>query len=193
MKATVEAALEGVPEPNWFVHYDHGSDYAMWGDDEKPIINLDNLAKLAGKHVYCMNCSSGKGLGTHAIAKGILEYLGYNDVVSFTTDAADEFGEVFNWGLVKAIKTGSFLKDIVEDMRQHGYDIAADLSGKGQLLAAGSMVQDMNILHVYYEGGPAPPGPSCPISSALLKLGGWNFLWFCRMLRQKLYPESRPG
>lgn len=193
VKSHVEEALASDPKPSWFVHYDHGSDYVMWGDDEQPIIDLDNLDKLAGMHVYCMNCSSGKGLGSHAVEKGILEYLGYVDAVSFTTDATDEFGEVLSWGIVEAINQAKDLKDIVELMRQHGYDTADELEGQGMLLAAGAMVQDMNILHVFYEGGPPPPEPSCAVSRMLLKMGGWNFLWFWRMLRQKISPERWPG
>jgi len=78
--------------PQWFVHYDHGSEYVLWGDDEEPIIDLSNLDQLAGMHVYCMNCLSGKGLGARAVGKGILEYWGYVDSVAFTTDAVDAFG-----------------------------------------------------------------------------------------------------
>lgn len=193
VKGIVETTIDGEPRPTWFVHYDHGSEYVMWGDDEQPIINLDNLEILAGMRVFCMNCSSGKGLGTHAREKKILEYLGYMDPVSFTTDAADEFGEVLSWGLIEAINGEAGLKDVVEPMRQHGYDVAEELSAKGQILAAGAMVQDMNILHVFYEGGPDPPQPTCGISRLLLKLGGWNFLWFWRMLRQKISPERWPG
>lgn len=192
-KKYVEEALETEPRPSWFVHYDHGSEYVMWGDDEQPIIDLDNLGKLAGMHVYCMNCSSGKGLGSHAVEKGILEYLGYMDAVSFTTDAADEFGEALSWGIVEAINQDKDLKEIVELMRQHGYDVANELEGRGQILAAGALVQDMNILHVFYEGGPDPPEPTCGFSRLLLRLGGWNFLWFWRMLRQRVFPERWPG
>lgn len=192
VRSIVEAALEGNPKPNWFAHYDHGSEYAMWGDDEKPIIDLSNLDKLAGMHVYCMNCSSGKGLGAHAIEKGILEYLGYMGPVSFTTDAADEFGEVLSFGLVKAITEGLFLKNIEADMRQHGYDVADELEMKGKILAASCMVEDMNLLHVYHEGGPPPPDPECKISRGLLKLFGWNGLHLLRMLRQKAFPDKPP-
>lgn len=176
----------------WFMHYDHGSEYVMWGDDEEPIIDLSNLAELAGKHVYCMNCSSGKGLGAHAVGKGVLEYWGFMDVVSFTTDAVEEFGEAFNHGIVMAVSEGKWLKDVLEEARQHGYDIADTLRGQGKIIAAASLVRDMNILHVYYEGGPPPPEPECGLSRALLRLFGWNGLWWFRMLRQRILPESFP-
>ena len=175
----------------WFMHYDHGSEYVMWGDDEEPIIDLSNLGELAGKHVYCMNCSSGKGLSTHAVAKGVLEYWGYVDVVAFTTDAVDEFGEAFNYGIVRAVSEGRWLKDVLEETRQHGYDIADKLRLEGKILAAAALVNDMNILHVFYEGGPPPPGPECGLSRILQRLFGWNGLWFFRMLRQRIFPEKR--
>lgn len=173
------------------MHYDHGSEYVMWGDDEKPIIELSNLHKLAGTHVYCMNCSSGKGLGAHAVGKGVLEYLGYNDVVSFTTDALEEFGEVFNYGIIKAMAEEKGLRDIVETMREHGYQVADQLTAEGKILGASCLVNDMKILHVYYEGGPPPPDPECGLSRILKNLFGWNGLFLFRMVRQRLFPEKR--
>lgn len=188
----VVQAVGGTPKPGWFVHYDHGSEYVMWGDDEKPIIDLSNLNRLAGMHVYCMNCLSGKGLGAHAVGKGVLEYWGYVDSVSFTTDAVDEFGEALNYGIVMAVAEGKWLKDVVEDARQRGYDIADTLREGGKILAAAALVRDMNILHVYYEGGPDPPEPECLVSRLVKNLFGWNGLWLLRMLRQKLLePHSR--
>jgi hypothetical protein len=67
----------------------------LWDDDEESIIDLSSLDRLARMHVYCMNCLSGKGLGTHAVSKGVLEYWGYVDSVAFTTEAIDAFGEAF--------------------------------------------------------------------------------------------------
>lgn len=178
--------------PQWFVHYDHGSEYVLWGDDEEPIIDLSNLDQLAGMHVYCMNCSSGKGLGAHAVGKGVFEYLGYNDVVSFTTDALEAFGAVFNYGIVMAIAEEKWLKDVVEPMRENGYQVADQLLAEGKILGSSCMVKDMNILHVYYEGGPPPPDPECWFSRLAKRLFGWNGLWFLRMLRQKLRSSRRP-
>jgi len=177
--------------PQWFVHYDHGSEYVMWGDDEEPIIDLSSLDRLAGMHVYCMNCSSGKGLGAHAVGKGILEYWGYVDVVAFTTDALKEFGDVFNYGIIMSVDSGRWLKDVVEEARQHGYDTADRLREDGKILAASAMVRDMNILHVYFEGGPEPPEPECWFSRLAKRLFGWNGLWLLRMLRQKLLEPVR--
>jgi len=177
--------------PQWFVHYDHGSEYVLWGDDEEPIIDLSNLDRLAGMHVYCLNCLSGKGLGAHAVGKGVLEYWGYLDSVAFTTDALEEFGDVFNYGIIVSVAEGRWLKDVVEEARQRGYDTADSLREEGKILAASAMVRDMNILHVYYEGGPEPPEPECRFSRLVKRLFGWNGLWLLRMLRQKLLGSAR--
>lgn len=193
VKSEVEKMLATIPKATWFMHYDHGSDYVMWGDDEQPIIDLDNLDKLAGMHVYTMNCSSGKGLGAHAISKGILEYWGYMDTVSFTNDAVNEFGEAFNYGIIAAITQDKFLKDVVEETRQHGYDIAEKLTADGKILAASCLVNDMNILHCFWEGGPPPPDPECRWSRLALRLFGWNGLWFFRNFRQKVFPDMHPS
>lgn len=175
------------------MHFDHGSEYVMWGDDEEPIIDLSNLDRLAGMHVYTMNCSSGKGLGAHAVEKGVLEYWGFVDVVVFTTDAIAEFGEAFNYGIVRAVAEGTWLKDVVEEARQRGYDIADKLREEGKILAAAALVRDMSIMHVFYEGGPPPPEPECWLSRGLLRVFGWNGLWFFRMLRQRILPEAGPS
>ena len=127
--------------PRWFVHYDHGSEYVLWGDDEEPIIDLSNLDQLAGMHVYCMNCLSGKGLGAHAVGKGVLEYWGYLDSVAFTTDALKAFGDVLNYGIIVSVAEGRWLKDVVEEARQYGYDTADGLRGEGKILAASAMVR----------------------------------------------------
>jgi len=190
--AVWEKVEKNLDRAAWFMHYDHGSEYVMWGDDEKPLIDLSRLGRLAGKRVYTMNCSSGKGLGAHAVEKGVLEYWGYNDVVSFTTDALEEFGEAFNYGIVHAIIGDLSLKDVVEEARENGYKIADKLQAEGKILAASCLVRDMNILHVYYEGGPPPPPPECRVSRMIKNLFGWNGLHFFRMIRQKLFPETLP-
>jgi len=89
-----------------------------------------------------------------------------------------------------AVAEGKWLKDVVADARQHGYDIADTLREEGKILAAAALVRDMNILYVYYEGGPEPP--ECMASRLIKNLLGWNGLWLFRMLRQKLLgPHSR--
>lgn len=193
MKATVERELAKEPPAGWFIHYNHGSEYVMWGDDERPIIDLSNLSKLSGMRVYCMNCSSGKGLGFHAVSEGITEYWGYMDLVSFTTDAEEEFGRAFNYGLIKAVNEGKQLREVLEATRQNGYDIAGELSSQGKILAASALVRDMNALHCYYEGGPDPPAPTCPISRGLMRIFGVKGLRKLRSLRQKLFPGRHPG
>ena len=177
------------PDLKWFVHYDHGSDYVMWGDDELPIIDLGNLDSLAGKKVYCMNCSSGKGLGAHSIELGIDEYLGYNDVVSFIPEDEEAFMDVFNYGIWAAVNNNLNLRDIVEEMRTYGYDRAEELRAEGKTFSAACLVHDMDILHVYYPGS-EPPAPECPISSLIQRIFGWRGLRLARRLRQIIRPEK---
>lgn len=186
IRGKVLAEMKKDPKPLWFVHYDHGSEYAMWGDDEKKIIDLSNLGVLSGTHTYCMNCSSGKGLGSHAQGAGLLEYWGYVDTVSFTTDAAKEFGEAFGWGLVEAVIQGVWLKEVLEEAREHGYDVADKLGEEGKVFAAANLVRDMKILRCYYRGGPQPPPPRCPFSRLVWSLFGWKRLRILRGLRQWL-------
>lgn len=180
------------PKPSWFVHYDHGDNYVLWGNDKNPIINLDNLQELAGMRVYNMNCLSGSpdGLGGHALAAGILEFLGYRDIYSFTLDSLEEHKQATGFGLIKAITEGKQLKDIVEEMRQNGYNLADKLNAEGKWPAASALVTDMNNLICYAEGAPPPPEPECTVSRGLLHLFGWEGLRKFRAMRQRLFPES---
>lgn len=189
VKATVMEAVYATPKAKWFVHYDHGSEYVLWGDDEQPIIDLSNLGELSGMHVYNMNCLSGKGLGPHAPDVGILEFQGYQDSYAFTNDALDEHREATGYGLIKSIKEGKDLKDTVEAMRQHGYELAAKLRDEGKWFAAAVLVSDMNNLVIYYPGAPKPT-PECTVSAGIAKLLGWGALLYFRRLRQRISPEK---
>lgn len=191
VKESVIAEVRKMPKAKWFVHYDHGSEYVLWGDDAQPIINLDNLGELAGMHVYNMNCLSGKGLGAHALDSGLLEFLGYMESYAFTTDTLTENRDATSYGLIEALRRGLHLKDIVEEMRQHGYEIANALRVDGKWLAAASLVRNMNSLVCYYPGAPPPPPPECPVSRALVRLLGWRSLGFLRRIRQKMFPEKK--
>lgn len=190
VKDTVMAEVGKAPKAKWFVHYDHGSEYVLWGDDEQPIVNLSNLSELAGMQVYNMNCLSGKGLGPHAVDAGIIEFLGYREVYAFTTDSLEENRDATSFGLINAVKRGLQLRDIVEEMREHGYELADKLSQEGKWLAAGSLVRNMNNLVCYYPGAPPPPDPECRWSRAIMKIFGWRSLGWLRMLRQRLSPED---
>jgi hypothetical protein len=191
VKATVENALASLSNVEWFTHYDHGNEYVMWGDDEQPIFNLDNLHKLAGLRCYMMNCLTGKGLGPHALDAGILEFLGYRISYAFTTDTLEENKLATAFGLIKAVKENLSLKDVAEPMRQNGYDIADDLRAAGNWIAAATLVRNMNNLVVYCATCPPPPEEEdCPVSNMILKLFGRRALGYLRRLRQKLFPEK---
>lgn len=188
----VEGSLKMIL-PDIFIHYDHGSDYVMWGDDEKPAVDLDNLDLLKNVRVYTMNCSSGKGLGSHAVGRGVKEYLGYLDVVSFTTNQTDKFKTAFNYGLIKAIREGKMFYEVLESMRDYGYLLADEMRASGDFLGASCLARDMDILHCYYDGGADPPDPECIVSRIIKDIFGWRALFHLRRLRQRIVGESRIG
>ena len=64
----------------------HGSDIAIYGFKDQPLIELEkNEELLKGKIIYSLSCSSAKALGVAAIEKGTETFIGYiNSFVIYT-------------------------------------------------------------------------------------------------------------
>ena len=65
------------------LHYDHGSDYAMYGQDNnqiEAIIDNNDVSLLNGKAASTVSCDTAVGLGPLAITTGARAYLGYSDL-----------------------------------------------------------------------------------------------------------------
>lgn len=57
----------------------HGNENAVMGNQNKNLIDLNNVTLLKNKIVYAISCSSAKLLGKKSIEIGAISYMGYDD------------------------------------------------------------------------------------------------------------------
>jgi hypothetical protein len=174
IKEKAEAILAEYPNCN-FGHWNHGSPDAVWGDDDRPVIDLSNVGVLKGRDCYNSNCSSAKRLGVEVWKLGGI-FFGYTDLVSFTTDAAEEFKEAFNYGIKRRIDGFSW-KECLERTKARMTELADALVEAGKVLAGACMRQDRDILVCYTADNPPKPDTTwCPFRKLAVKISngaGW--------------------
>jgi hypothetical protein len=96
--------------------------------------------------------------------------------VSFTTDAADEFKEAFNFGLKRRIDGYTWL-DALAQTKQRMTELADELVDSGRILAGACMRGDRDILVCYTPEN--PPGDDttwCPLRKLGIRFFG-TFGW----------------
>lgn len=149
-----------------YIHYDHGNEGALIGQDEKPVIDSGNCALLVGKETYTLACLSAKRLGVDVWRMGG-RYWGYVEVVSFTTDALREFQEAFNCGLKHRFIEGADAHDALAQAKETFSRLSLDLVEVGKTMAGVLMRMNGDNL-VYYNGQEPEEREGCLLS--LLKL-----------------------
>lgn len=164
-----------------FIHYDHGNEDALIGQDEKAVIDLKNCHLLAKIETYTLACLSAKNLGVEVWRKEG-KYWGYTEVVSFTTDSLPEFQEAFNCGFRYRFIEGDTYATSLK-LAQDTFDqLALQLVAKGKTFAAISMRMNRDSMR-YYNGG--SPGPTGGCLLGLLKLIPRLFMTTTRIIKQK--------
>jgi len=161
-----------------FCFYDHGSENALWGSREEPIIDLSNVKLLSGKEVFTMACLSAKKLGVEAWKSKSKVYWGYYEVFSFTTDSLEEFKKFANCG-IKFRLEGKSWKECLSLAKDLGNKLAEELSKAGKFIAASCMRHDVNALRCYNAEAPAT---KCIFRKIALKILG-KIGWFITRLR----------
>jgi hypothetical protein len=166
IRARVEEELaKGV---DLFIHYDHGNEDALIGQDEKAVIDLNNCHLLASKETYTLACLSAKSLGVEVWRKDG-EYWGYTEVVSFTTDALAEFQQAFNCGFHYRFIEGDSHQNALKRAKEVFTDLSFMLVDAGKTFAAICMRQNRDNLVYYNANKPEEEKPGgCLL--ALLKL-----------------------
>lgn len=165
------------------IHYDHGNETSLIGQDGNPVVDLENVILLKARACYNMNCLSARTLGKVAYENGCMSYWGYTNVVSFTTDVEKEFGEAFNYGLLLYVQ-GKDWKECLELTKARMTEIIDDLVKRGNAFAAILLREDRDAL-VCYNGGPPPP-ETCSVSRTIVKLFGYKTLAKLRKIRDRL-------
>lgn len=136
-----------------FIFYDHGDEDALIGQDEKPVIDLNNCHWLADKETYTLACLSAQKLGAEIWRRGG-KYWGYTEVVGFTTDALKEFQKSFNCGFLYMFIEGASHEDAIDEARETFDRLASELVSQGKLMAAIYMKKNRESLVVYNSHEP---------------------------------------
>jgi len=167
IRENVKRILRERPDIN-LAHYDHGSEDAIWGNDDRPVIDLKNVDLLSGRQSYNNNCSSAKKLGVEAWKLGCKAYWGYNSIFYFSTDALEEFKEAVNYGIKRRIDGFSW-KECLEKTKEKMTELADKLVAAGKALAAACMRWDRDHLNCYDAHAPEP---TCALRKLTIKLLG---------------------
>jgi len=178
VREKVEEALRKYPDALFF-HADHGSEDAVYGNDERPVVDLKNVNLLSGRECYNNNCSSAKKLGVEAWKLGAV-YWGYDDVFYFTTDSLEEFKEAVNYGIKRRVDGFSW-GECLQKTKEKMTELADKLVKAGKALAASCMRYDRDHL-VCYDAH--PPQPSCVLRKLAVKLlgvAGWKMTRRCAL------------
>ena len=86
--------------PELVTFYDHGTETALIGNDEGPLLDSRNVSLLNGREMYTMCCLAAKDLGPEAYRKGCKAWWGYTREFSFVTTEEEMFGKLGNKGLI---------------------------------------------------------------------------------------------
>lgn len=189
IREKVEEALEANVDA-FVIHYDHGSENALIGNDERAVIDLLNVHLLSDREVYNMNCSSAKILGVEAYKKKAVAYWGFTDVVYFTTDALPEFEESFNIGFLLKLD-GKTWSECLEKVKQRMSELVDKLVDEGKAMPAWCMRNNRDILHCWGDNIEQPPPQESEcwfrrLAVRLLGPVGWRIPNPLQWIRQKL-------
>ncbi len=81
-RATVEQTIRDF-KPDFIMHFDHGSQYTIYGQDKNAIVAVLDAANsnlFEGRAVSTVSCESALGLGPLAVDSSAKVYLGYDDL-----------------------------------------------------------------------------------------------------------------
>ena len=154
IRENVESVLKERPDIN-LAHYDHGSEDRIWGNDDRPVIDLKNVGLLMEREAYNNNCSSAKKLGVEAWKNNCKAFWGYDSIFYFTTDALEEFKIAVNYGIKRRID-GLSWKECLEKTKERMTELADKLVAAGKALAASCMRHDRDHLVCYDAHAPEP-------------------------------------
>jgi len=81
-RTNIEQTINSV-NPDFIIHYDHGSEYTLYGQNNNaiiPIIDAQNVSLFDGKAASTVSCESALGLGPLAVGANARAYLGYDEL-----------------------------------------------------------------------------------------------------------------
>ena len=175
VRSRVEEELEAWANA-CLIHFDHGNEDCIWGQDEK-VIDLNNNVLLKNRECFSMSCLSAKTLGVDSYHRYHTTFWGSWEVISFTTDALDEFMRAMNFGIKLRLDGETDWNLIMEKTVEHDNEVIDELILKGKIFAAALLRQDRDARRVWTDKTPPPDQNSkCFWRNMLLSLFG-NRAW----------------
>lgn len=172
IKENVEQALNDNPTAI-LVHYDHGNEDCIWGNDDRHVVDLTNNSLLRSRVAYNMNCLSAKKLGVDSYWRYSTTYWGSWEVISFTTDALNEFEDAMNYGIKLRLDGETDWNVIMDKTKEHDDKIIDELIAKGKVFAAALLAEDSDARRVWTDKTPPPSQDSnCKYRKILLRIFG---------------------
>jgi len=107
------SAIDGTPR---VIHFGHGSENALIGQNSELIVDSGKALELKDKKVYTMSCLSAKVLGVEAYKRGCKEYWGAIEPIGFVPEEDELFGEVYNLGAYQRFYEKLPIKDVLKNM-----------------------------------------------------------------------------
>jgi hypothetical protein len=147
-RANVEQTITNV-KPDFIIHFDHGSQYALYGQDNNAIVvvlDAANTSLFEGRAVSTVSCESALGLGPLAVDSNAKAYMGYDDLhwvhLWYTNDFI-EASNAANYALLEG-KTFQQAYDLAIQKYNEKYDALVTVDS----VAAGLMLQDRDRLQI---------------------------------------------
>jgi hypothetical protein len=147
-RANVEQTINSV-NPDFIIHYDHGSSYALYGQNNNTItavLDAANVSLFDGKAASTVSCESALGLGPLAIDSNAKAYLGYDElhwVHLWYVNKFIEASNAANYALLEG-KTYQQAYDLAIQKYNEKYNELAPVDAS----AAGLMLHDRDHLQV---------------------------------------------
>jgi hypothetical protein len=147
-RANVEQTINSV-NPDFIIHYDHGSSYALYGQNNNAItavLDAANVSLFDGKAASTVSCESALGLGPLAIDSNAKAYLGYDElhwVHLWYVNKIIEASNAANYALLEG-KTYQQAYDLAIQKYNEKYNELAPVDAS----AAGLMLHDRDHLQV---------------------------------------------
>ena len=154
-------------DPELVTFYNHGSENALIGNDETPLLDSRNADLLNGREMFTMCCLAAKKLGPEAYRKGCKAWWGYTKVFSFVTTDEAIFSELANMGLVLRRREHLSWEDCVSRVKE-AYNVEIEKGGNPWTII--SLINDRDAL-VCWTNANQPPS-ECAFRNMGIKIFG---------------------
>jgi hypothetical protein len=147
-RANVEQTINNI-KPDFIIHFDHGSQYAIYGQENNaivPVLDAANTSLFEGRAVSTVSCESALGLGPLAVDSNAKAYLGYDDLHWVHLWYINDFIEASNAANYALLEGKTFQQAYDTAIQKYNEKYTALLAV--DTTAAGLMLQDRDRLQI---------------------------------------------